>query len=175
MLWLNHWKLGRNTSTNGVIGRGFRLGEWTQEVSMRIQICAVLTVAALLAAPAAMADDRGPAAAYAPSGEYTAKFKEASVGMKIVDVALVRFPSAVLSLASTVLFIGTLPLTLPTGTTYDLATYMVNVPWRFTGFRPYGNFSEYKDRRTVEGWPICVEGAYGRADARGEPICRRWR
>ena len=147
--------------------------------SMRIQICAVLTAATLFLASAAMADDRRDTAAfgaaYASDVEYTAKFKKAPVGMKIADIVLVRWPRFVLSLASTVLYIGTLPLTLPTGTTGDLATYMLHVPWRFTIARPYGNFSEYKDRRTVEGWPICVPGAYGRADASGELVCHRWR
>ena len=146
---------------------------------MRIQICAVLTAATLLVAPTAMADDRRDTAAYgaayASDGEYTAKFKKASVGMKIVDIVLVRWPSAVLSLASTVLYFGTYPLHLPTGTSNDLGVYMLHVPWRFTVARPYGNFSEYKDRRTVQGWPICQQGAYGRADASGELVCHRWR
>jgi hypothetical protein len=52
---------------------------------------------------------------------------------------------------------------------------MIHVPWRFTTMRPYGNFSEYKDRRTVEGWRICERDAYGHTDARGERVCHRWR
>lgn len=144
---------------------------------MRIQVCAVLTAATLLLAPAAMADDRRDSAAPGAAcyGEYTAKFKEASVGMKIVDIVLVRWPSNVLTLASTVLYLGTLPLHIGTGTSNDLAVSMVHVPWRFANMRPYGNFSEYKDRRTIEGWPICVPGAFGCRDASGERICHRWR
>jgi len=101
---------------------------------MRILICAVMTMTMLLAAPAAMAE---PA--------------EASVGMKILDFVLVRPTSFVISAASTVLFIGTVPLTFPLGVSYDLGTYMVSVPWRYTSSRYYGNFSEYRDHRTIDG------------------------
>jgi hypothetical protein len=101
---------------------------------MRILICAVLTMSMLLAAPAAMAE---PA--------------EATVGMKILDFALVRPVSFVISAASTAVFIGTVPLTFPMGVSYDLGTYMVAVPWRYTSSRYYGNFSEYRDNRTIRG------------------------
>ena len=101
---------------------------------MRILICAVLTMTTLLAAPAAMAE---PA--------------ETPVGMKILDFVLVRPTSFVLSVASTAIFIGTVPLTYSMGVGYDLGTYMVAVPWRFTTSRYYGNFSEYRDDRTVRG------------------------
>lgn len=137
---------------------------------MRINIFALLTIAIFLAAPTATAAKCN----YAPT-EHTAAFREAHVGLKIVDVALVRLPMFALSLGSTVLYIATLPLTIPTGTSIDLAARMVQVPWRFTARRPYGNFSQYEDRRTVEGWPICAPGAYGCPDARGEPVCHRWR
>jgi hypothetical protein len=88
----------------------------------------------LLAAPAAMAE---PA--------------DAPVGMKILDFVLVRPTSFVLSIASTAVFIGTVPLTYPMGFSYDLGNYMVAVPWRFTSSRHYGNFSEYRDSRTAKG------------------------
>lgn len=101
---------------------------------MRILICAVLTMAMLLAAPAAMAE---PA--------------DAPVGMKILDFVLVRPTSFVISIVSTAVFIGTVPLTYPIGVSYDLGTYMVTVPWRYTSSRHYGNFSEYRDSRTVRG------------------------
>jgi len=101
---------------------------------MRVLICAVLTMTMLLAAPAAMAEP-----------------EEAPVGMKILDFVLVRPTSFVLSVASTAIFIGTVPLTYPMGVSYDLGTYMVAVPWRFTSSRHYGNFSDYRDGRTVQG------------------------
>jgi len=101
---------------------------------MRILICAVLTMSMLLAAPAAMAES-----------------DDAPVGMKILDFVLVRPVSFVVSLASTGVFIGTLPLTFPIGVSYDLGTYMVTVPWRYTSSREYGNFSDYRDDRTIRG------------------------
>jgi len=101
---------------------------------MRILICAVLTMSMLLAAPAAMAES-----------------DDAPVGMKILDFVLVRPVSFVVSLASTGVFIGTLPLTFPIGVSYDLGTYMVTVPWRYTSAREYGNFSEYRDNRSIRG------------------------
>ena len=90
---------------------------------MRILVCAVLTMSMLLAAPAAMAEQG-----------------DAPVGMKILDFVLVRPISFVVSLASTGVYIGTVPLTLPMGYSYDLGTYMVTVPWRYTSSREYGNF-----------------------------------
>jgi len=91
-------------------------------------------MATLLAAPAAMAE---PA--------------DAPVGMKILDLVLVRPTSFVISVVSTAVFIGTVPLTYPMGVSYDVGTYMVAVPWRFTSSRYYGNFSEYRDSRTMQG------------------------
>ena len=101
---------------------------------MRILVCAVLTMSMLLAAPAAMAESN-----------------DAPVGMKILDFVLVRPVGYVVSLASTGVFIGTLPLTFPMGVSYDLGTYMVTVPWRYTSSREYGNFSDYRDDRTIRG------------------------
>ena len=101
---------------------------------MRILICAVLTMAMLLAAPAAMAEHA-----------------DAPVGMKILDFVLVRPTSFVISIVSTAVFIGTVPLTHAMGVAYDLGAYMVVVPWRYTSSRHYGNFSEYRDHRTIDG------------------------
>jgi hypothetical protein len=71
--------------------------------------------------------------------------------MKILDFVLVRPTSFVMSIVSTAVFVGTVPLTYPMGVSYDLGTYMVTVPWRYTVARHYGNFSEYRDDRTVRG------------------------
>jgi hypothetical protein len=94
----------------------------------------VLTMATLLAAPAAMAEPT-----------------EAPVALKILDFVLVRPTSMIMSIVSTAVFVGTAPLTFPMGVSYDLGTYMVTVPWRFTSSRHYGNFSEYRDDRTTRG------------------------
>jgi hypothetical protein len=106
---------------------------------MKVLICAVLTAAVLLTAPAAMAEPQ-----------------DAPVGMKILDFVLVRPTSFVISLVSTAVFIGTVPLTYPLGFSYDLGNYMVQAPWRYTSSRYYGNFSEYRDDRTVLGTPIAA-------------------
>jgi hypothetical protein len=101
---------------------------------MKILICAVLTMSMLLAAPAAMAEP-----------------DDAPVGMKILDFVLVRPVAFVVSLASTGVYLATVPLTFPMGYSYDLGTYMVTVPWRYTSSREYGSFSEYRDNRTSKG------------------------
>jgi hypothetical protein len=91
-------------------------------------------MAMLLAAPAAMADDH-----------------DAPVVLKILDFVLVRPTSMVVSFASMAVYLGTVPLTFPMGFSYDLGTYMVVVPWRFTSSREYGSFSDYRDDRTIRG------------------------
>ncbi len=101
---------------------------------MRILFCAVLTMSVLLAAPAAMAEH-----------------DDAPVAMKILDFVLVRPVAAVVSLASSSVYLATVPLTFPMGYSYDLGTYMVTVPWRFTAAREYGSFSEYRDDRSFRG------------------------
>jgi hypothetical protein len=107
---------------------------------MRTLLCAVLALFLLLAAPVAMAES-----------------DEAPVGLKILDFVLVRPVSFVVSVASTGVFIGTLPLTFPIGVSYDLGTEMVTVPWRYTSSRCYGNFHEYRDHRSIRGAQIVDE------------------
>jgi hypothetical protein len=71
-----------------------------------------------------------------------------------IDLVLVRPPSLALSVASTGVFIATLPITFPIGAVSgpkSLSTYMLKFPWRFTTSRYYGNFSEYRDDRTLTG------------------------
>ena len=106
---------------------------------MRIMICAVITVATLLIAPVAMADER-------------AAQHNGSIGMQILDLALVRPVAIAVAAASTTLYVGTLPLTYPIGIAGDVAPYMVMAPWRFMSTRYFGNFSEYRDHRSIEGW-----------------------
>jgi hypothetical protein len=88
----------------------------------------------LLAAPAAMAE-----------------YREGPVGMRVLDFVLIRPTSFVISVVSTGMFIGLLPITFPMGVSHDLGTYMVLAPWRFTSSRYYGNFSECRDNRTIRG------------------------
>ncbi len=112
-----------------------------KEISVRIFICMVLTMATLLAAPAAMAErDDGPA--------------PATGWMMAVDFMFVRPPSFVMSIVSTGVFIGTVPITFPIGASSHLGTYMIKAPWRFTTARYFGNFHEYRDHRTIRGTEI---------------------
>ena len=111
---------------------------------MRILICTVMTVVTLLAAPAAMAErDDGP-----ESGDLAPGW------LMAIDFVFVRPPSFLISIVSTSVFVATLPITYPIGAATgprSLETYIVNVPWRFTSSRYYGNFSEYRDHRTISG------------------------
>ena len=118
---------------------------------MRIFICTVLTAVTLLAAPAAMAErDDGPQPGSLAPGWLMA-----------IDFVLVRPPCLLLSITSTVLYVATLPITYPIGAASgarSLGTYIVNVPWRFTTSRYYGDFARYRDHRTVTGREIRDEG-----------------
>jgi hypothetical protein len=79
---------------------------------------------------------------------------EPSGGIKALDVLLVRPLSLLGSVVSTGLFIGTLPLTAPTGIAEEAAYAMVAAPWRFTGGRHIGEWSRYKDGRDIRGWSL---------------------
>lgn len=84
-----------------------------------------------------------PAAAAGPA--------RTSVGMKVLDVALVRPLSAVGSVASTALFLGTLPVTFLTGISDPSAYLFVIAPWRFTSSRYVGEFEAYRDGGDIFG------------------------
>jgi len=106
---------------------------------VRIFVCTLLTLATLLAAPAAMAErDDGP--------------KAAPGWLMAIDFVFVRPPSFVASIISTSVFTAFLPITYPIGASSShLGTYMVTVPWRFTTSRYFGNFRDYRDHRTIRG------------------------
>ena len=114
---------------------------------MRILICTVMTAITLLAAPAAMAErDDGP-----ESGDLAPGW------LMAIDFVFVRPPSFLISIASTAVFVATLPITYPIGAATgpkQLGTYLVAAPWRFTTSRYYGNFTEYRDHRTILGAEI---------------------
>ena len=70
---------------------------------------------------------------------------------KTLDVAIVRPVSLVVSLVSTGLFLGTLPLTFPTGVGDESAYLLVAAPWRYTAGRYLGDFRHYQDGRDLFG------------------------
>jgi hypothetical protein len=103
-----------------------------------------MTAVTLLAAPAAMAErDDGP--------------DPASGWLMAIDFVLVRPLSGLISIVPTAVFVATLPITYPIGAVTHprgLGTYLVIAPLRFTTSRYYGNFTEYRDHRTILGAEI---------------------
>lgn len=77
--------------------------------------------------------------------------EEPTVGMKVLDLLVVRPLSIVVSAASTAIHIVTVPVTFPAGVSEPAARILVEAPWRFTGMRCLGHFNRYKD-----GNPITV-------------------
>ncbi|OPY05404.1 MAG: hypothetical protein A4E66_02446 [Syntrophus sp. PtaB.Bin001] len=78
-------------------------------------------------------------------------WEEPSLGIKIVDILLVRPLCAVGSTISTVTFIAVSPLVSIIGVGEEAARYMVEAPWRFTSFRYVGQFNHYKDEQPIMG------------------------
>ncbi len=77
--------------------------------------------------------------------------EQPAVGMKVLDLLIVRPLSIVVSSASTVFYAVTVPVTFPAGVSEPAARILVEAPWRFTGMRCLGHFNRYKD-----GNPITV-------------------
>lgn len=68
------------------------------------------------------------------------KRHEASTGAKVVDAVLVRPLMMVLSLAGSGVYLGTTPLTVPTGIADETAKVLYRKPWRYTNGRRLGDF-----------------------------------
>jgi len=77
--------------------------------------------------------------------------KGPSVGMQILDVALVRPLCVVGSTVSTATYIAISPLVFVMGLGEPAARVMVEAPWRFTAFRYVGDFSHYRDEQPIMG------------------------
>ena len=75
-----------------------------------------------------------------PATSHARKHKQASAGRKLVDATLVRPISMVLSLVGTGLYLGTTPLTVPTGIADETAEYLYRRPWEYTHGRPLGSW-----------------------------------
>lgn len=75
--------------------------------------------------------------------------ENSSVGIKILDLIIVRPISAGVACASTIFYIGTSPLTYSIGVGEPSARILVEAPWRFTAARYLGDFDHYKDGKTV--------------------------
>jgi hypothetical protein len=71
------------------------------------------------------------------------------VGMKIMDLIVVRPISAAVACASTVFCVGTMPLAYVIGVGEPSARVLIEAPWRYTGGRYLGDFHHYKDNKPI--------------------------
>ena len=85
------------------------------------------------------------------SGPEAGHKREASAGLKIVDVVLVRPISVVGSTISTAAYLVISPFVFVMGVAEPTARVMVEAPWRFTAFRYMGEFDHYMDERPIMG------------------------
>jgi len=77
--------------------------------------------------------------------------EQPTVGMKVLDLLVVRPLSIIVSTVSTAFYIVTVPITFPAGISEPAARICVETPWRYTGMRYWGDFKHYKD-----GNPIAI-------------------
>jgi hypothetical protein len=78
-----------------------------------------------------------------------------SVGIKILDVAVVRPLCLAGSIVSTAAFLVISPFALVIGVVEPAARAMVEAPWRFTSFRYVGQFDHYTDEKPIMGvWDL---------------------
>jgi len=75
-----------------------------------------------------------------PPASQAGRQHDASPGAKLADAILVRPVMLVLSLAGSGLYLGTTPLTVPTGIADETAKVLYRKPWRYTNGRRLGDF-----------------------------------
>jgi hypothetical protein len=91
-----------------------------------------------------------------------ARQTETPLGLKILDVALVRPLCVAGSIVSTATFLAISPLVFIMGVGEPTARVMFEAPWRFTGFRYIGQFDHYTDERPIMGvWVLTPSNAGG--------------
>jgi hypothetical protein len=84
---------------------------------------------------------------------------EPPVGLKILDVVLVRPVCLVGSIVSTAAFLAISPLVFVIGVGEPTARVMFEAPWRFTSFRYVGQFDHYTDEKPIMGvWDLTPSG-----------------
>ena len=71
------------------------------------------------------------------------------VGLKILDLIVVRPISASVACASTAFCVGTMPLAYLIGIGEQSARFLIEAPWRYTGGRYLGDFQHYKDGNPI--------------------------
>ncbi len=80
---------------------------------------------------------------------YGEEVGQSNVGMKILDLLVVRPLSICVSTASTAFYLATSPITFPAGVSEPAARILVEAPWRYTGARYLGEFDRYKDGNPI--------------------------
>ncbi|MDX9816211.1 MAG: hypothetical protein RBT06_04660 [Smithellaceae bacterium] len=88
---------------------------------------------------------------YSPETTPTEASTEPSVGIKVVDILLVRPPCAVGSIISTAVYLAICIPAFIIGVDEPAAQYLVEAPWRFTSYRYIGEFNHYKDEQPIMG------------------------
>ncbi len=71
------------------------------------------------------------------------------VGMKVLDILLVRPVSVCVASAMTAVCVTTIPLPFVMGVGEPYARIMIEAPWRFTAGRYLGDFHNYKDGKPI--------------------------
>ena len=74
-----------------------------------------------------------------------------SMGLKLLDVLLVRPICVPISIASTVVGSVLTLFTWPMGVADEVVSYTIVAPWRFTSSRYIGDFRYYEDGGTIMG------------------------
>lgn len=73
-----------------------------------------------------------------PTTSHAGNRGEGNVGMKLLDAIVVRPTSMVWAFVGTGLYLGTTPLSVPTGIADKTAKYLYRKPWKYTAGRPLG-------------------------------------
>ena len=71
------------------------------------------------------------------------------VGLKILDIIVIRPVSASVACVTTAFCVGTMPLAYVTGIGEPSARILIEAPWRFTAGRYLGDFYHYKDGKPI--------------------------
>ncbi len=72
-----------------------------------------------------------------------------SVGIKVLDILVVRPVSACVAATTTAFCVGTMPVAYIIGIGEPSARILIEAPWRFTAARYLGDFHNYKDGKPI--------------------------
>lgn len=115
---------------------------------MNKRLCVILVVMFIFAFTCPVVAQEEPSVPVVAQAEQPS---EPSVGLKIVDIVLVRLPCLGGSIASTAVYLAISPVVYAIGVADQVANAMVVAPWRFTAKRYLGQFNHYKDEKPLRG------------------------